>query len=253
MTHFALSQDKPLLQLSEDCLAGDRRQSAGDHAQRFAARLMVNDGIRKRVAELKEAQSQKSELSRDQVREFLTEMILTPAGKVDEQSRLCQSYKGYGGGSINSNARQAPGRRAAFHRHFDLNVLGLILVTQEALKHFGSDGGSIVNLSSIVSTSSPAGTAVYNATKSAVDGLTRSFAKELGPRNIRVNSINPGPIETEGVHAVGFIERFRSLAATIPLGRIGQPNDIAPGVVFLASPDSAWMTGETLYITGGLR
>ena len=140
-----------------------------------------------------------------------------------------------------------------FHRHFDLNVLGLILVTQEALKHFGSDGGSIVNLSSIVSTSSPAGTAVYNATKSAVDGLTRSFAKELGPRNIRVNSINPGPIETEGVHAVGFIERFRSLAATIPLGRIGQPNDIAPGVVFLASPDSAWMTGETLYITGGLR
>jgi 3-oxoacyl-[acyl-carrier protein] reductase len=140
-----------------------------------------------------------------------------------------------------------------FHRHFDLNVLGLILVTQEALRHFGPEGGSIVNVSSIVSTSSPAGTAVYNATKSAVDGLTRSFAKELGPRNIRVNSINPGPIETEGAHAVGFIEKFRSLAATIPLGRIGQPNDIAPGVVFLASPDSAWMTGETLYITGGLR
>ena len=119
-----------------------------------------------------------------------------------------------------------------FRRHFDLNVLGLILVTQEALRHFGPEDGSIVNLSSIVSTSSPAGTAVYNATKSAVDGLTRSFAKELGPRNIRVNSINPGPIETEGVHAVGFIERFQSLAATIPLGRIGQPNDIAPGSFF---------------------
>lgn len=91
--HSALSQDKPFLQLCEDCLAGDRRQSAGDHAQRFAARLMVNADIRKRVAELKEAQSQKSELSRDQVREFLTEVILMPAGKADEQSRLSQSYK----------------------------------------------------------------------------------------------------------------------------------------------------------------
>jgi hypothetical protein len=112
MARFALSQDKPFLQVCEDCLAGDRRQSPGDHAQRFAARLMVNDGIRKRVQSSKR-RNQKSELSRGQVREFLTEVILTPAGKVDEQSRLCQSYKGYGGGSRNSNAQQAPGRRAA--------------------------------------------------------------------------------------------------------------------------------------------
>src|ERR1700751_4519339 len=132
-----------------------------------------------------------------------------------------------------------------FHALFNLNVLGLILSTQEALNHFGPEGGSIINLSSIVSTSSPVGTAVYNATKSAVDGLTRTFAKELGQRRIRVNSINPGPIETEGTHATGFMDRFQAIIPTIPLGRIGQPQDIAPGVVFLASSDSEWMTGET--------
>ena len=140
-----------------------------------------------------------------------------------------------------------------FHRLFDLNVLGLILTTQEALNHFGPEGGSIINISSIVSASSPADQSVYNATKSAVDGLTRTFAKELGQRKIRVNSINPGPIETEGTHSTGFIDRFQKLIPTIPLGRIGQPQDIAPGVVFLASSDSEWMTGETLYVTGGLR
>ena len=140
-----------------------------------------------------------------------------------------------------------------FHRLFNLNVLGLILTTQEALNHFGPEGGSIINVSSIVSTASPVYTAVYNATKSAVDGLTRTFAKELGQRKIRVNAINPGPIETEGTHTTGFIDRFQTLIPTIPLGRIGQPKDIAPGVVFLASSDSEWMTGETLYVTGGLR
>jgi 3-oxoacyl-[acyl-carrier protein] reductase len=141
----------------------------------------------------------------------------------------------------------------SFHRHFDLNVLGVILATQEALKHFGPEGGSIVNISSIVSTSSPAGLAVYNASKSAVDGLTRTFAKELGPRQIRVNSVNPGPIETEGTHAAGMIDYFKARVALTPLGRIGQPDDIANVVVFLASPDAGWMTGEALYVAGGLR
>jgi len=140
-----------------------------------------------------------------------------------------------------------------FHRQFDLNVLGLILATQEAIKHFGPAGGSIVNTSSIVSTLSPPGGAVYNATKSAVDGLTRTFAKELGQRKIRVNSVNPGPIETEGTHSAGIVDKFKAYAAVTPLGRIGQPDDIAPVVVFLASPDSGWITGESLYITGGLR
>jgi 3-oxoacyl-[acyl-carrier protein] reductase len=142
-----------------------------------------------------------------------------------------------------------------FHKHFDLNVLGLLLSSQEALKYFGPAGGSIVNTSSIVSTWGIPGGSVYSATKAAVDAVTRSLAKELGPRHIRVNSVNPGMVETEGTHSAGIIESdFRKhTEATTPLGRIGQPQDIAPAVVFLASPDSSWITGETLYITGGLR
>jgi len=141
-----------------------------------------------------------------------------------------------------------------FHRHFDLNVLCLILATQEAVKYFPKEGGCIINTSSIVSTLSPAGNLVYNTTKSAVDGITRTLAKELGPRNIRVNSINPGPIETEGTHTAGLVgEKFDAYGAITPLGRIGQPEDIAPFVVFLASRDAGWITGESLYITGGLR
>lgn len=140
-----------------------------------------------------------------------------------------------------------------FHRHFNLNVLGLILTTQAAIKHFGPEGGSIVNTSSVVSTLSLPGNGVYNATKSAVDGLTRTFAKELAPRKIRVNSVNPGVIETEGLHATGWLARTAAIVDMTPLGRLGQPADIAPGVVFLASEDSGWMTGESLYLTGGLR
>lgn len=142
---------------------------------------------------------------------------------------------------------------ALFHRHFDLNVLGPILVTQEALKYFGPAGGSIINVSSIVSTLSLPGNGVYNATKSAVDGLTRTFAKELAPRKIRVNSVNPGVVETEGLHGTGFMARAGAVVAGTPLGRIGQPADIAPVVTFLASDASGWITGEHLYATGGLR
>jgi len=142
-----------------------------------------------------------------------------------------------------------------FHKMFDLNVLGLILASQEAVKHFGPEGGSIVNISSVVSTLAPPNASVYSATKAAVDAVTRSLAKEFGPRKIRVNSINPGMVETEGVHAAGIADSDmrKQVEATTPLGRIGQPEDIAPAVVFLASPDSSWITGETLYISGGLR
>lgn len=140
-----------------------------------------------------------------------------------------------------------------FHRMFDINVLGTILSIQEGVKHFNPAGGSIVNVSSLVSRDSPAGCGAYNATKGAVDALTRTFAKELGSRRIRVNSINPGPIETDGVHAQGLIETFQNLGAQTVLGRIGQPADIAPGVVYLASDASSWMTGETLHINGGVR
>jgi 3-oxoacyl-[acyl-carrier protein] reductase len=142
-----------------------------------------------------------------------------------------------------------------FHKQFDLNVLGLLLTSQEALKYFGPDGGSIVNTSSIVSTWGIPGGSVYSATKAAVDAVTRSLAKELGARKIRVNSVNPGMVETEGTNTAGITDSDfrRQTEATTPLGRIGQPQDIAPAVAFLASPDAAWITGETLYITGGLR
>ena len=142
-----------------------------------------------------------------------------------------------------------------FHKQFDLNVLGLILATQEATKHFGAAGGSIINISSVVSTYAPANSSVYSATKAAVDTVTRSLAKELGARKIRVNSINPGMVETEGVRSAGLDEgeMRKQIEAQTPLGRIGRPQDIAPAVVFLASADSAWITGETLYISGGLR
>jgi 3-oxoacyl-[acyl-carrier protein] reductase len=142
-----------------------------------------------------------------------------------------------------------------FHKLFDLNVLGLILASQEAVKHFGDAGASIVNISSVVATAAPAAASVYSATKAAVDAVTRSLARELGPRNIRVNSINPGMVETEGVHAAGLSSGdFRKqIEAQTPLGRIGQPQDIAPAAVFFASDDSRWITGETLYIAGGYR
>lgn len=140
-----------------------------------------------------------------------------------------------------------------FRRLFEINVLGVILVTQEALKHFRSGGGSIVNTSSDVSTIAPPGMGVYSASKSAVDSLTRTFSKELGERNIRVNTVNPGPIETDGAHARGSIEQFRELGKQRSLQRIGRPDDIAPLVVFLASDDAAWITGESYYVTGGIR
>jgi 3-oxoacyl-[acyl-carrier protein] reductase len=142
-----------------------------------------------------------------------------------------------------------------FHKHFDLNVLGLLLASKKAASYFGPDGGSIINISSAVSTFTPPNSAVYTATKGAVDAITRTLAKELGPRNIRVNAINPGMVETEGVHAAGFAEGdFRKqFEALSPLGRIGQPDDVAPAAVFFASPDASWITGETLVVSGGLR
>jgi 3-oxoacyl-[acyl-carrier protein] reductase len=142
-----------------------------------------------------------------------------------------------------------------FHRQFNTNVLGLLLTSQEAAKYFSGEGGNIINIGSVVSQLTPPTAAVYAATKGAVDAVTRVLAKELGPKKIRVNSINPGMVETEGVHAAGFIgsEFQRHSEAQTPLGRIAQPEDIGPIAVFLASPDSGWMTGETVLASGGLR
>jgi len=141
-----------------------------------------------------------------------------------------------------------------YDKQFNVNVRGLLLVTQAAVKHLG-EGASIINLGSLVSRIVPENTVVYTATKGAVDAITGVLSKELGPRKIRVNALNPGMVETEGTHAVGAIggdfEKY-ALAAT-PLGRIGQPNDIASIAVFLASDDSYWLTGERLYAGGGAR
>jgi 3-oxoacyl-[acyl-carrier protein] reductase len=142
-----------------------------------------------------------------------------------------------------------------YHKQFDLNVLGLLLATQEAAKLMGKSGGSVINISSVAATSAPPQTAVYSGTKAAVVAITSALAKELGPRKIRVNSINPGMVDTEGFRAAGIDESdFRKQTESqTPLGRIGVPDDIAPAAVFLASDDSSWITGETLYISGGLR
>ena len=140
-----------------------------------------------------------------------------------------------------------------FHRQFNLNVLGLVLTSQKAAASFGADGGSIINISSGAGINPPPGASVYSATKAAVDAITKSLAKELGARKIRVNSLSPGMVETEGVHAAGFIgtDFHKGIIAQTPLGRIGQPDDIGPVAVFLASSDSGWITGQTLLASGG--
>jgi 3-oxoacyl-[acyl-carrier protein] reductase len=143
---------------------------------------------------------------------------------------------------------------AEYRREFGINLLGPILTTQEALKHFGARGGSIINVSSTVSTNPLPGITVYSATKAALDNLTRTLARELGPRNVRVNAVNPGFTITEGVRDTGILDSplVAGLVAKTPLGRPGQPADIAPLVVFLASDDSHWVTGETIRSAGGL-
>jgi 3-oxoacyl-[acyl-carrier protein] reductase len=141
-----------------------------------------------------------------------------------------------------------------FHKIFNINVLGVLLTTQAAVKHLG-EGGSIINIGSGVSRITPPNTAVYTGTKGAVDAITGVLAKELGPRKIRVNSLNPGVVETEGTQAAGFIgsDFEKGLVSQTPLGRTGKPEDIAAVAVFLASDDSGWVTGELLIAGGGLR
>jgi 3-oxoacyl-[acyl-carrier protein] reductase len=141
-----------------------------------------------------------------------------------------------------------------FHREFNINVLGTLLATKEAVKHFGPNGGSVINMSSIASSGS-AQAAIYSGTKGAIDAITRGLAAELGPQKIRVNAIAPGEVETEGTHSAGLIggDFEKAMIARTPLGRIGQPDDIARVAVFLASDDSAWLTGERLMASGGYR
>jgi 3-oxoacyl-[acyl-carrier protein] reductase len=142
-----------------------------------------------------------------------------------------------------------------FNRQFHTNVLGPIFTTAEALKHFPETGGSIINISSVVAVSPGPGTAIYSSTKGALDTLTKTLALELAPKNIRVNTVSPGLTETEGAHSAGVIgsEFANSIVATTPLGRAGQPEDIAGIVTFLASEDAAWITGQRVNASGGLN
>jgi 3-oxoacyl-[acyl-carrier protein] reductase len=144
---------------------------------------------------------------------------------------------------------------AQYRRLFDLNVLGLLLTTRELVQQFGPEGGSIINIGSVAATSAPSTGSVYSATKAAVDAITRSLAKELGPRKIRVNSVNPGMVETEGTRSQGITDSdwAKQVAAETPLQRLGRPGDIAPVVAFLASDEAGWITGETLIVSGGAR
>ena len=141
-----------------------------------------------------------------------------------------------------------------FHREFNINVLGLLLSTQEALKHFGPEGGSVINISSSATAVTPPNSSVYTGTKGAVDAITGVLAKELGPRKIRVNAINPGGVETEGFTSMGFSgsDFEKQMIAQTPLGRLGQPDDIGPVAAFLASSDARWVTGEIVHVAGGL-
>jgi 3-oxoacyl-[acyl-carrier protein] reductase len=142
-----------------------------------------------------------------------------------------------------------------FHKQFNVNVLGPILATQEAVKQFGPEGGSVINISSIAGINPMPGGSVYSATKGAVDAVTKSLAKELGPKKIRVNAINPGMVETEGVHTAGIIgsDMQKQVVSQTPLGRLGQPDDIGKIAAFLASDEAGWVTGETLVAGGGFR
>jgi 3-oxoacyl-[acyl-carrier protein] reductase len=142
-----------------------------------------------------------------------------------------------------------------FHKQFNLNVLGLLLTTREAVRRFGAEGGTILNISSLAGPMPLPGGSVYSATKAAVDAVTVALSKELGPRKIRVNSLNPGMVETEGLHLAGFAEGdFRAaMESQTPLGRIAQPEDIARAAVFFASDDAAWVTGQTVLLAGGYR
>ena len=142
-----------------------------------------------------------------------------------------------------------------FHQQFNLNVLGLLLTTKEAVNYFGAEGGSVINISSAVTTLYPPASSTYTATKAAVDAITVILSKELGPKNIRVNAINPGMVETEGLQSAGFLggDIEKGFVAQTPLGRIGKPDDISPAAVYLASADSKYVTGQTLNISGGIR
>lgn len=180
--------------------------------------------------------------------------------KPEDISKLVEETKAAFGGKIDVLVNNAGVYEFApigtitpehFHKQFNLNVLGLVLTTQAFLPLFPETGGSVVNISSVVGKNGAAGGSVYSGTKGAVDTITISLSKELGPKKIRVNSVSPGPVTTEG--AAGFTEFFKQMAPLTPFGRVGEPDDIGRAVIFFASDDSAWISGEAVLAAGGFR
>lgn len=230
--------------------AGIAKSLAAEGAAVVVNYASAKDGAEKIVAEIVNNGGRAVAVQGDVSNAADVERLFTEAenafGRIDVLVNNAGVYKLSGIGEINEED---------FHWQFNTNVLGLLLATQGAVKRFGEKGGSVINIGSVVTRITPPESAIYTATKGAVDAITQVLSKELGPKKIRVNSINPGMVETEGSIAAGFIgSDFHAHTEQItPLGRIAQPQDIAPLAVFLASEDSGWLTGETLLASGGIR
>lgn len=224
------------------------KRLAADGAQVVVNYVTGRQGAEKVVAEITETGGEAIAVSGSVANETDVERLFAETKRAFGKLDILVNNAGvYGFGSLEQFTADE------YKRQYDTNVLGLLLATKAALPHFPTEGGSVVNISSVVSTLAPAAASVYSSTKGAVDTITRSLAKELAPRKIRVNAINPGLVITEGTQSAGLAdsEFEKQTIAETPLGRAGKPDDIAPPVAFLASDDARWITGETIFVSGG--
>ena len=225
------------------------KQLAADGASVVVNYSTSREGADKVVADIKKAGGQATAIGASVAKEAEIEALFAETKKTYGKVDILVNNAGvYGFAPLEQLTLEE------YSRQFSTNVYGLLATTKAALPHFPAEGGSIINISSVVSTLAPPASSVYSSTKGAVDTITKSLAKELGARKIRVNAINPGLVITEGTQSAGFegSDFERNTVAETPLGRVGQPQDIAPPVAFLASDDARWITGETIYVGGGL-
>jgi 3-oxoacyl-[acyl-carrier protein] reductase len=224
------------------------KQLAADGAQVVVNYSTSRDGAQKVVDQIEEQGGKAIAVGASVANEKEVEGLFAEARKAYGKVDILVNNAG-----VYSFAPLAEITAAEYHRLYDTNVLGLLTATKAALPYFPAEGGSVINISSVVSALAPAETSVYSSTKGAVDTLTKSLAKELGPRRIRVNAINPGLVITEGAQSAGIVgsDFEKHAVAATPLGRVGRPEDIAPPVSFLASDDAGWITGETIFVSGG--
>lgn len=224
------------------------KQLAADGAQVVVNYATSREGADKVVKEIEDAGGDAVAVGASIPKESDIDALFAETGKAYGKVDILVNNAGvYGFGTIDQVTADE------YRRQYDTNVLGLLLTTKAALPYFPKEGGSVINISSVASTLAPPASSVYSATKGAVDTITKVLAKELAPRKIRVNAINPGLVITEGTHAAGLdgSDFEKQLIAETPLGRAGQPDDIAPPVSFLASDEARWITGETIFVSGG--